>query len=456
MRRPLLLIASLVALAAPPARAQDLAARLDSAVRAAERNGFSGVVRVERDGAVVLERGYGLADRARRVAFTPATVVQIGSNTKDFTAVAVLRLQARGLLSLDDTLGRFFGAAPPDKRGITVRQLLTHRAGFPLGIGGDFEPVGREAFVERALRTPLLFAPGSRSSYSNTGYSLLAAIVEQITGTSYDAHVRDAILAPLGLRRTGFLLPAFAPNELARGYLAAGTAAGTMLEKPHAPDGPWWNLRGNGGMLSTVGDMAAFYHALFDGERLLTRDERRPMFDPEQPAGLAGSDGVSFFLYERAPRARVSLIVASTNAAVKAPVVRRALAEVLGLPLDVGGGERVARRPGGRAAPAAVDALVRAFVGAIDLGDTTALRRFVTEHFAAGSGMPTVDERMTRLRGLHEELGAVTVRGVEVFDDGSVEAAITTAVQGAAVLRVDVDGATPPRIRRLQLMVGGG
>ena len=206
MRTSLTLAAALL-VAGGAASAQDVATKLDSTMKVAERAGFSGVVRVERDGKVLLDKGYGFANRSARIPFTHETVVQIGSNTKDFTAVAILQLQAAGKLSMSDTLGKYFPAAPADKKGITIRQLMNHRAGFPLGIGGDFDAFNRSILVDSAMRTPLLFQPGSRESYSNTGFSLLAAIIEQVTGKTYDVYIRDAITAPLGMRRTGFLLP---------------------------------------------------------------------------------------------------------------------------------------------------------------------------------------------------------------------------------------------------------
>ena len=325
-------IAAALLVAGGTASAQGVAGSLDSTMRIAERAGFSGVVRVERDGKVLLDKGYGWANRASRIPFTRETVVQIGSNTKDFTAVAILQLQAAGKLSMGDSLGKYFPSAPADKKGITIRQLMNHRAGFPLGIGGDFAPFNRSILVDSAMHTPLLFAPGSRESYSNTGFSLLAAMIEQVTGKSYDVYVRDAITAPLGMHRTGFLLPKFQLKELAHGYQPKGTDAGTMLEKPHAEDGPYWNLRGNGGMLSTAGEMHAFYKALFEGDKLLTREARKDRFPPDEPIGLAGSDGVNFFLYERFPRMRTEIIIASTNAAMKAPAIRRELGKVMGLP----------------------------------------------------------------------------------------------------------------------------
>src|SRR5215471_5797306 len=90
-------------------------AALDSAIRGLEPKGFSGVVRVEQGGRVLLEKGYGLANRAERIPFSPSTVVQIGSNTKDFTVVALLQLHERGKLNIHDSLSKYFPAAPADK-----------------------------------------------------------------------------------------------------------------------------------------------------------------------------------------------------------------------------------------------------------------------------------------------------------------------------------------------------
>ena len=441
---------------APVLGAQDVSERLDSAMRVAERSGFSGVVRVERGGVTLLDKGYGLANRALRVPFTPATIVQIGSNTKDFTAVAILQLQQAARLSLADSIGRYLTGVPVDKRGITIRQLMNHRAGFPLGIGGDFDPLGKAAFVDSALKTTLLFTPGTKESYSNTGFSLLAAIIERVTGGSYDQYVQRAILSPLGLHRTGFLLPHFAPGDLAHGYRAGGADNGTMLAKPHSRDGPYWNLRGNGGMLSTVDDMHSFYKELFEGEKLMTPATRATRFNPDEPIGLAGSDGVDFFLYDRFPRMRTEIIIASTNAAAKAPAIRRALGTVLGLPSPGDEpGEQVARRPNGTAAPAALVAVLNDFVSTLNQADTASLRRFLVAHFATDPGGPTVDERVGRLGGMHDDLGMLSVESVEAFGDGPYEMRVKSSVQGLIVVSVMADHAEPYRVHGLQFRIGG-
>lgn len=446
----------LVALSASAAHGQALTARLDSAMQVAERSGFSGVVLVEKDGAIVLQKGYGMADRAKRLPFTAATVVQIGSNTKDFTAVAILQLQQAGLLSMNDSITKYFRIVPAHKRGITVRQLMNHRAGFPLGVGDDFEAIGRAALITRALQTPLLFPPGSRESYSNTGYSLLAAIIEQVTGKTYDVHVRDAILAPVGLTRTGFLLPRFAPGDLAHGYQASGRDAGTMLAKAHANDGPYWNLRGNGGMLSTVADMHRFYGALVGGEKLLAFSARNGRFNPEEPVGLAGSDGVNLFLYDRFPRLRSEIIIASTSASMKAPMVRRELGKVLGLTNpDDEPNEQMARREGGTPAPSGIASVLSKLISTLNSGDMAALRAFVADQFASKAGGPVVSERVERFSQMHENLGVLTMHSAEVFADGPLEVRVTSAVQGTLLLRIAMEGAAPYRIESIQVILGG-
>jgi CubicO group peptidase (beta-lactamase class C family) len=357
---------------------------------------------------------------------------------------------------MGDAIGKYFRGAPADKRDITIRQLMNHRAGFPIGIGGDFEPIGRQALIDSAMKTTLLFAPDTRESYSNTGFSLLAAIIEQVTGTTYEHYVHQSILAPLGLRRTGFLLPGFKANELAHGYSGKNTDNGTMLAKPHAEDGPYWNLRGNGGMLSTVGDMHAFYKGLFESDKLMTTATRALRFNPDEPIGLAGSDGVNFFLYDRFPGMRTEIIIASTNAAFKAPQLRRELGKVLGLPNPDGNtGDEVARRPGGRPAPAALTAVLTELVATINSGDTAKLRKFITANFATDAGGPTIEERVQRIGGIHENLGDLSIDRIEMFDDGPFEMTLKSAIQGVVVVRVMADRTEPYRIHGLQLRIGG-
>lgn len=324
-------------------------ARLDSALHALEAKGFSGVIRVDRDGATILEKGYGLANRAERRRFEPTTVVQIGSNTKDFTLVALLQLQARGRLDMRDSLAKYFPEATGDKRNITLAQLANHRAGFPIGLGGDFEPLGRAQFLDAAFRRPLSFTPGTREQYSNTGYSILAAVIEKVSGTTYDEYVRANILEPLGLKNTGFLLPTF---------------------------------------------------------------DARP--------------------------------------------VRAAIAQVLGLPSD-DGGRPVASTPRANAHPPtpAVAALLTDLVSVINAADSARVVRFVADHFLVEPGAPPAEQRVTRLLAMHQNLGALTLNGLDQIEPGVVEASVVTAQEGAATMKFMLDTSPSPKIKGIQMRVGG-
>lgn len=450
-----LLAVPVFATTAPCQKADPMGARLDSALRELETKGFSGVVRIDRDGATILEKGYGLANRAERRPFDPSTIVQIGSNTKDFTLVALLQLQARRRLDMRDSLAKYFPAAPADKRNITLAQLANHRAGFPIGLGGDFEPLSREQFLDAAFKRPLSFTPGTREQYSNTGYSLLAAVIEKVSGTTYDEYLRDNILEPLGLKNTGFLLPNFDPKRLAHGY-RNDEDQGTMLSKPHATDGPYWNLRGNGGMLSTLDDMHTFYKALFETSTLLKPGSRMGRFNPDEPIGLAGSDLVNFFLYERLPGRRLELIVATNNAAVGGRPVRAAIAQVLGLPAD-NGGPVVATTPRANARPPApaVAAMLTDLVNAINAADSTRLARLVAEHFLAEPGAPSAEQRVTRMLGIHQNLGNIKVAGLDQIEPGVVEMSVVTAQEGAATMKFMLDASPSPKIKGIQMLVGG-
>ncbi|MFZ5623611.1 MAG: serine hydrolase [Gemmatimonadota bacterium] len=302
----------------------DLALRIDSMLTAAVPDGFAGVVLVAKDGQVVLTKGYGLANRRTNVPFSPATVVQIGSNTKAFTAVAILQLVERGHLQLDDPLSKLLPSFPPDKLAITVRQLLTHTSGLPTDVGPDFEELSRSDFLKRVAAARLVAAPGTSEHYSNAGYSLLAALIEILARQSYDRYVANNILQRLDLHDTGYLIPAFDRGRIAHGYLD-GVDQGIIIEKPHDFDGPWWNLRGNGGLLSTVSDMYRFYEALFNTELLLKRASRDVLFPADKPIGLAGSDGTEYFLYVRRPEQRTVLVFASNAGEELAQRVSRRL-----------------------------------------------------------------------------------------------------------------------------------
>jgi len=305
----------------------ELGRRLDEFITRVEAFGFTGGVLVARRGAVVLEKGYGSADRARAIPFTPKTVFDIGSNTKDFTKMAILQLAEQGKLRLDDPITKHFDDVPPDKAAITVEQVMAHTAGFGLYSGLDEEVVSREDFLKRLFKAPLTAAPGKEENYSNPGYSLLAAIIEKVTGGPYERYISEHIFKPSGMDETGYAFPKWPAERIAHSYLD-DQDHGSTLDYPHAQDGPYWNLRGNGGTLSTLGDMYKFHLAL-EGEKLLGAAAKAKLFPQDKPLSLVGGDGVHFFVYHREPAAGVAVFIASTEAGWRAMDLERALSDII-------------------------------------------------------------------------------------------------------------------------------
>ncbi len=164
---------------------------------------------------------------------------------------------------------------PPDKAEITLHHLLTHSAGLKGDFGGDYEPAARDALVQQALESKLLFPPGTRHRYANSGFSILAAIVEKVSGQTYEVYLREQLWLPSGMEHTGYRLPQWQAGTIAHGYRGT-TDWGTPLDKLWADDGPYWNLRGNGGVLSTVWDMYRWHQAL-EGDKILSTDAKAKM-----------------------------------------------------------------------------------------------------------------------------------------------------------------------------------
>jgi CubicO group peptidase (beta-lactamase class C family) len=258
-------------------RPADVGHALDSFLTARAGDGFSGAVLARKNGREVLAKGYGLAHREKGQPFTIATVASNGSITKMFTAAAILRLQMEGRLRVTDPIGRFLGNVPADKKGITIHHLLTHTSGWGLSVGRDDERIGRDAYVSRALATPLEGPVGTRPRYSNVAFSMAAAIVELVSGQSYERFLFERFLKPAGMLQTGYTIPDWKPELLAYGY-KGGRQTGTLLKWVGA-DGPGWNLLGNGGLGTTPVDMQRWVE-LLRGDVALSAEAKTAFFTP--------------------------------------------------------------------------------------------------------------------------------------------------------------------------------
>jgi CubicO group peptidase (beta-lactamase class C family) len=228
-----------------------------------------------RDGEIVHCRGF------TRVTSCD-TVYDIGSITKQFTAAAVMKLEEMGRLRVGDPIGKYIGPVPADKAGITLRHLLTHTSGLPDALGDDYDVLSREQMLAGALTSRLRSAPGREFHYSNVGYGILAAIVERVSGLGYEQFLAVHLLRPAGMTQTGYVLPAWRRGLVAVEYDERGRSRGRPFDHPWAADGPYWNLRGNGGLLSTARDMVRWHRAL-EGDAILSRRAKRKLFKPRVP-----------------------------------------------------------------------------------------------------------------------------------------------------------------------------
>jgi CubicO group peptidase (beta-lactamase class C family) len=288
-------VRSTLAAAAPPLpRAQAATAteariepRIDALLRAyTELGRFNGTVLVARGRTILHTAGYGMASFELGVPNGPETRQWIGSVTKTFTAAAAMRLVDEGKLSLDARVADVLPWYRKDTGSkVTVRQLLDHTSGIPdymhlPGIGREgFQRQAGDAviavrpFIEKWCSGDLAWEPGTRWGYSNSGYAIIGAIVEQVTGLPFEKALRALVLDPLGLKNTGDLAmrPRAVVDHLATGY--ERSLGALITRRP-------WNIStafGAGAMVSTVGDLYTFDRAVHS-PAFLSEGARKAMF----------------------------------------------------------------------------------------------------------------------------------------------------------------------------------
>ena len=283
---PFLLIAFQLTAESPA----DKIPKIERYLAKATENGYSGSVLIAINGNVLLKKGYGLADSKNNIPFTADTIFDIGSITKQFTAACILKLEMQGKLSVQDPITKFFDNVPADKQEITLHHLLTHTAGLVGSLGEDEELIGREEYLKKAFDSKLIHRPG-RYDYSNVGYSILAAVVEKVSGEEYEHFLYVQILKPAGLEHTGYVLPKWDHKQMAIGY-SNNEEWGTTFDQSQYLKGVTWHLKGNGGILSTAGDLYLWSQAL-QGTSILSEEAKKKYFAPQVPVG----DDKHFYAY---------------------------------------------------------------------------------------------------------------------------------------------------------------
>lgn len=302
LRASLLLWVALLVPAACGATGDEVpAAVIDSLIAADLPPYGTGVAAiVMHHGRIVYERGFGFADIARRTPMTSQHVFRVGSITKQFTACAILKLAAGGTLSLDEDIRAYLPAYPTQGQRITIENLLTHTSGLkdytnfaewtPEFQKRDITPREMLEFIKR---DSLSFLPGENFFYSNTNYFLLGCIIESVSGNPYEEYLRTSFFEPLGLTRTRY--------AIGRDQLPA-QAIGYDLHSANAVVTPPISLSqafAAGGLVSTVGDLAAWYRALCGGRILSERDLQRAHTPYRLNDGTSTGYGYGWILSER-------------------------------------------------------------------------------------------------------------------------------------------------------------
>jgi serine beta-lactamase-like protein LACTB len=241
-------------------------ARIEAAVsREMSRLGIPGLtVALVQDGQVRWANGYGLADLENFVPAKISTIYRIASLSKPITAVATLQLAERGKLDLDAPIQKYVPDFPDKGAPITARQLLCHQSGIRHVQDGEWGSTRHYTNLVAALEVfkddPLLFAPGTRAEYSTYGFSLLGAVIEGASGTTYLDYLRENVFTPGGMEQTQLDDALEVIPNRAAGYvrLPSGKIVNSILADTS-------NKVAAGGLCSTATDMARFASALLNG-----------------------------------------------------------------------------------------------------------------------------------------------------------------------------------------------
>ncbi|MCL6452826.1 MAG: serine hydrolase [Alicyclobacillus sp.] len=239
------------------ANAPSLPQQVDATVqKLVSSSQFSGAVLVARRGQVLVDKGYGLANRQTNAPVTPDTRFAIGDLTEGFMAVATLQLVEQGKIGLDDPVSKYISSSNQAAQFITVRELLTHTSGAPTS------PTGPSSL------------PGYTFQQSPLNYVLLGQVIQGASGESAEQYIQDHILTPLGLTNTGFVSTDIAAvPDSATGYTAANNVVSAVDFSPG-------NFLASDGMYSTVGDLYKWDQALYSSQ-LLPQGDLKQIFTPD-------------------------------------------------------------------------------------------------------------------------------------------------------------------------------
>ncbi|WP_024882046.1 serine hydrolase domain-containing protein [Methylosinus sp. LW3] len=230
---------------------------------------------VTKNGEPLFRAAYGSADVEREIALDPGMTFRLGSLTKQFTAVAIMILAEQGKLSVQEDIREYLSDYPTHRRSITIEHLLTHTSGVKsyTDMPNFKDLMARDMSVDEMIdyfkNEPLQFEPGAKFAYSNSGYFLLGAIIEQISGGPYASFMAEKIFEPLCLRGTAYEGFERVSTPKAVGYSRKRRVAPISMTQPYAA----------GALVSTVDDLARWDAAISSG-KLLSAESWRRVFAP--------------------------------------------------------------------------------------------------------------------------------------------------------------------------------
>ena len=269
-------------------------------IQALSRPGFCGSYVVVHHGQVVATRTAGVSG-----ASTANALFDIGSAAKSITAVTVLRLAQERRLDINQSIAHYLPRVPADNRTVTIAQLLSHTSGFPENFASDRRRIDSAA-ATRAILALHRRHPG-RFTYSNAGYTLLAAIVQAVAHQPFRQVVERTVLQPVGMTHTGWYDAPPRGAVPVHGHVAGRDTGPAGSQAPAS-----WATLGAGGMTSTGDDMARWLTAVSKGS-VLDRRSTDLMFAPREPAGPPGASVAFGWVVGDAPAGPIRTVGGETD-----------------------------------------------------------------------------------------------------------------------------------------------
>jgi CubicO group peptidase (beta-lactamase class C family) len=254
---------------------------------------FSGTVHVAKGDVVLLSKGYGMANYEFSVPHMPQTVLPIGSNTKQFTAAAIMKLQEQGRLNLTDPVSKYIPGAP-NWKDIRIYNLLNHTSGIPTDgpfLATDPKNLDLSDIIKQVASLPLTFEPGSNYSYSNNGYITLSYIIEIASNISYEEYLKENIFQPLGMNNTGQDNARDVFPNRASGYTTMdGKYIHYDLQNIH-------NTYGAGCLHSTTDDLFRWERAFHTPGVILSRKSTDAMIENQYGVNVNAAHNLTFIFH---------------------------------------------------------------------------------------------------------------------------------------------------------------